>query len=60
MTITLSTPFMMLISAIICWIIGKIIQSTCVDGQGLPFAIVPMLIFYAGAVVFIIITLIQI
>jgi hypothetical protein len=60
MTITLSKPFILLISAIICWIIGKVIQSTSVDGKGVPFAILPMLGFYAASVVLFLITLVAI
>jgi hypothetical protein len=60
MTITLSTPCILLISAIVCWIIGKVIQSTSVDGKGVPFAILPMLGFYAASVVLFLITLVAI
>ncbi len=56
----LSVPFILLISAILCWIIGVIIQKTCVDGQGLPFAIIPMLLFYICGIILFIITLIKI
>lgn len=51
MTITLSKPFIFLILALTCWLIGKVIQSTSVDGKGTPFAILPMLGFYAASVV---------
>jgi hypothetical protein len=60
MTITLSKPFILLISALVCWLIGKIIQSTSVDGKGTPFAILPMLGFYAVSVILFLCTLVAV
>jgi len=56
----MTLAFKLLLATIICWGIGKFIQKTSVDGKGTPDAIIPMLFFYAAAVILMICTLVAI